>query len=251
MSYIEGFVVPVPKDRKAAYLAMAEQAVPMFREFGMRRMMEAWEAQVADGQVTDFRRAVQATPDEAIVYSWLEYDSREARDAANAKMLSDPRMSEMMEMPFDGKRMIFSGFSTMLDLASATAPSGPAGFVDGCLIPVKLADKEAFEKSARAISECFLDHGALRSVDAWGDDLMRGERTDFYRAVAAKEDETCVFTFVEWASQEAHDAGWSKIMADPRMPGPGDPMVFDGSRMVMGTFSTILDTLHATAQAAE
>ena len=202
MSYIDGFVVAVPRDRKAAYLALAEKAAPIFAEFGMRRMVEAWEAQVTDGQVTDFRRAVKATPDEAIVYSWIEYDSREARDAANAKMHADPRMEGMGEMPFDGKRMIFSGFAPL----SPTPPAGPAGFVDVTLIPVREAHRAA----------------------------------------------TCVFSFVEWADQATHDAAWPAIMADPRMPKPGHgPMVFDGNRMVLGTFATILDTLHPAAQAAE
>ena len=248
MSYIDGFVVAVPRDRKAAYLALAEKAAPIFAEFGMRRMVEAWEAQVTDGQVTDFRRAVKATPDEAIVYSWIEYDSREARDAANAKMHADPRMEGMGEMPFDGKRMIFSGFAPL----SPTPPAGPAGFVDGTLIPVREANRAAFEDMIGGLNECFLAHGALRSVDAWGDDLMKGEVTDFYRAVAAEAGETCVFSFVEWADQATHDAAWPAIMADPRMPKPGHgPMVFDGNRMVLGTFATILDTLHPAAQAAE
>ncbi|SDX28597.1 Uncharacterized conserved protein YbaA, DUF1428 family [Albimonas donghaensis] len=247
MSYFDGFVVAVPKANKAAYLALAGMAAPIFAEFGMTRMVEAWEDDVPDGELTDFRRAVKATAEEAIVFSWCEYPDRATRDAANAKMHSDPRIAEMMDMPFDGKRMIYSGFAPLGPMPETI----PAGYVNGCLIPVKTADRAAFEASAANIDAVFRDAGALRSTDGWGDDLMRGEVTDFLRAIAAEEGETCVFSIVEWPSKAAHDAGWPRIMADPRMPKPGDPMPFDGRRMVFGGFTPIFDTLTKTASAAE
>ncbi|MBV2144577.1 DUF1428 domain-containing protein [Falsochrobactrum sp. TDYN1] len=117
MAYIEGFVVPVPKANKETYRKHAAQAAALFKEFGVTRMVEAWGDDVPDGKVTDFRRAVQAGPDEDVVFSWFEYPDKATRDAANEKMMNDPRMKEMgNEMPFDGKRMIFGGFSTILDV---------------------------------------------------------------------------------------------------------------------------------------
>lgn len=117
MAYIEGFVVAVPKANKEIYREFAAKAADLFKEFGVTRMVEAWGDDVPDGKVTDFRRAVQATPDEEVVFSWFEYPDKATRDAANQKMMSDPRMKSMGDaMPFDGKRMIFGGFSTIVDV---------------------------------------------------------------------------------------------------------------------------------------
>lgn len=100
----------------SAYRAMAAKAAPLFKEFGALRVVECWADDVPDGKLTDFRMAVKAEDDEEVVFSWIEYPSREARDAANAKMMADPRMKEFSEnMPFDGKRMIFGGFVPLLD----------------------------------------------------------------------------------------------------------------------------------------
>jgi uncharacterized protein YbaA (DUF1428 family) len=116
MTYVEGFLLAVPASKKDAYLAMAKAAVPLFKEFGATRMVECWEDDIKDGKVTDFRMAVKAEPGEAIVFSWIEYPSKEARDAANEKMRTDPRMQQIGEMPFDGMRMIFGGFRKILDV---------------------------------------------------------------------------------------------------------------------------------------
>jgi uncharacterized protein YbaA (DUF1428 family) len=109
--YVSGFVIPVPKSKKEAYRAMAEKAAAFFKEFGVTEIVENWEENVPDGKVTDFRRAVQANGDEAIVFSWMIWPDKATADAGEKKMMSDPRMKEMGEMPFDGKRMIWGGFS--------------------------------------------------------------------------------------------------------------------------------------------
>ncbi|MBN9430480.1 MAG: DUF1428 family protein [Burkholderiales bacterium] len=96
---------------------MAAAAGPLFKEFGAIRMVECWGDDVPDGQHTDFRRAVKAEDGEVVVFSWIEYPSKEVRDAANQKMMNDPRMKEWgQQMPFDGKRMIFGGFVPIVDL---------------------------------------------------------------------------------------------------------------------------------------
>lgn len=108
MKYVDGFVVAVPADKKDAYREMAAKAAPLFKEFGALRIVECWASDVPDGKVTDFRMAVKAEENEEVVFSWIEYPSKEVRDAANQKMMSDPRMKEFGEsMPFDGKRMIY------------------------------------------------------------------------------------------------------------------------------------------------
>ena len=115
MSYIQGFLVAVPKANKQAYLKSAQSAAPIFQEYGATRVMETWSEDIADGKVTDFKRAVQAKDDEAIVFSWIEWPDKQTYDAATKKMETDSRWKEMPEMPFDGSRMIWGGFEPIFD----------------------------------------------------------------------------------------------------------------------------------------
>lgn len=114
MSYIDGFVVAVPTANLEAYREVATRAATLFLEHGATRVLEAWGDDVPEGKVTDFRGAVKATPEETVVFSWIEWPSREARDEGNRKVMADPRMS-MTDMPFDAKRMIYGGFRTIVD----------------------------------------------------------------------------------------------------------------------------------------
>lgn len=114
MNYVDGFVVAVPAANKRAYLEQAREALPLFKEFGATRMVECWGDQVPDGKITDFKRAVQAKEDEVVVFSWIEWPSKDVRDAGMKKMMDDPRMKDM-KMPFDGQRMIYGGFQPILD----------------------------------------------------------------------------------------------------------------------------------------
>jgi uncharacterized protein YbaA (DUF1428 family) len=94
---------------------MATKMAALFKEYGAIRVMDAWGDDVPDGKVTDFRGAVKATDEETVVCSWIEWPSKQARDEAWGKVMQDPRMKAMGEMPFDGKRMIYGGFATLLD----------------------------------------------------------------------------------------------------------------------------------------
>ncbi len=118
MAYIEGFVIAVPAASKEAYRKHAAGAAPLFREFGATRVVEAWGDDVPDGKVTDYRSAVKAKPDETVVFSFVEWPSKQARDAAWPKIMEDGRMKpDPDNMPFDGKRMIYGGFEPILDTA--------------------------------------------------------------------------------------------------------------------------------------
>ncbi|MDC7806345.1 DUF1428 domain-containing protein [Luteimonas sp BLCC-B24] len=122
MSYIDGFVLAVPTANRQAFIDHAHLGDAFFIELGALRVLECWADDVPDGTLTDFRKAVQAKDDETVVFSWIEWPDKGTRDAAFAKMMdgSDPRMDpEKNPMPFDGKRMIFGGFTPVVELTGA------------------------------------------------------------------------------------------------------------------------------------
>jgi uncharacterized protein YbaA (DUF1428 family) len=238
MNYVQGFVTPVPTANKEKYREQASKAVQFFKQFGVTRVVEAWGDDVPKGEVTDFQGAVQAKDDETVVLSWMEYPDKATYEAANRKMKDDPRMKEMFsDMPFDGKRVIFGGFDSIVDEAGP----GSAGYADGYVVPVPKNNKKAYREMAAKAADVFKEYGATRIVEAWGDDVPAGEVTDFRRAVKANEGETVVFSFVEWPDKATRDAAWPKIMEDSRMQPDRDKMPFDGKRMFWGGFRPILD----------
>jgi uncharacterized protein YbaA (DUF1428 family) len=113
-TYVDGFVIPVRKDDKDAYLAMAKKAAEVWRDHGALEVIECWGDDVPDGKVTSFPMAVKLEADEVVVFSWVVWPSKEARNAGNEKVMADPRMApENMEMAFDGKRLIYGGFTLL------------------------------------------------------------------------------------------------------------------------------------------
>ena len=239
MTYIEGFVAAVPEANKEAYRKHAADAAPLFREFGVARMVENWGDDVPKGKVTDFYGAVQAKEDEVVVFSWFEYPDKATRDAASEKMMNDPRMAPMGEtMPFDGKRMIVGGFEAFVDERA----DGATGYVDGYLLPVPEGKKEEYRALARKVAGKFKEFGAVHVVEAWGDDVPEGKVTDYRRAVKAGDGEGIVYSYVEWPDKETRDKGWERMMSDPDMqPGEGEEMPFDGQRMFWGGFRPLID----------
>ena len=119
MAYVDGFVVPLPRNKLDAYKAMSKKCGEIWREHGALRYVECIGDDVKPGKLTSFPQSVNLEDGELVVFSWIEYASREARDAINDKVMSDPRMADMMKpenMPFDGKRMIYGGFERLLEL---------------------------------------------------------------------------------------------------------------------------------------
>ena len=113
--YVDGFVIPVPAAKKEEFIAFARQGWPLFKEFGALRIVECWGDDVPKGKVTDFQSAVKATDDEVVVFAFAEWPSRAVRDEAYKKMMADPRMQDPKSAPFDGKRMIYGGFTPVVD----------------------------------------------------------------------------------------------------------------------------------------
>ena len=115
MSYVDCFVAAVPSVNKEKYLEHAKVAAELFKECGALEIVENWGDDVQDGDLTSLPMAVKAQEDETVVFSWTVWPSKEVRDAAWAAMMEDPRMSpENNPMPFDGKRLIYGGFNTIL-----------------------------------------------------------------------------------------------------------------------------------------
>jgi uncharacterized protein YbaA (DUF1428 family) len=116
MPYVDGYVIPVPNANRDAYRRLAELAAPIFKEHGALQVVECWGDDVPPGTLTSFPLAVKCTEDETVVFSWIVWPSKAARDAGNAKAMADPRMQQGgPPMPFDGKRMIMGGFEVMLE----------------------------------------------------------------------------------------------------------------------------------------
>lgn len=119
--FVDGFVIAVPTANKDTFVAQANAIDTVFMELGALRILECWGEDVPDGKLTDFKRAVQATPDETVVFSWIEWPDKAARDAGMAKlhdmMQTDERFDPAKHPPcFDGKRMIFAGFAPVVRL---------------------------------------------------------------------------------------------------------------------------------------
>jgi uncharacterized protein YbaA (DUF1428 family) len=116
MKYVDGYVVAVPARNKDAYCELASQAAAVFKKYGAVRVVECWGDDVPRGKLTDFQGAVKATDDEVVVFSWIEWPSKEARDAGMKKSMEDPFMQQdRSSNPFDAQRMIFGGFAAIVD----------------------------------------------------------------------------------------------------------------------------------------
>jgi uncharacterized protein YbaA (DUF1428 family) len=117
--YVDGFVVPVPRAKLDAYRSMAEACGKIWKEHGALQFWECVGDDVKPGRVTSFPQSVQLKEDEVVVFSWIVYESREQRDSINTKVMEDPRMKPMMDpksMPFDGMRMFWGGFKSIVEM---------------------------------------------------------------------------------------------------------------------------------------
>ncbi len=117
MQYIDGFVAAVPTENKEKYIQHATRVAPLFKEFGALKVMECWGDDVPDGKLTSFPLAVKKEENESVVFSWVVWPSREVRDAGWKQLMADPRMTSQTDpVPFDGKRLIYGGFQTIVEM---------------------------------------------------------------------------------------------------------------------------------------
>ncbi len=116
MSYVDGFVTPVPTAKREEYRRHATDAAAVFKEFGALSVVECWGDDVPEGKVTSFSLAVKREPSESVVFSWITWPSRAVRDEGWKKVMADARMQPgVMTMPFDGKRLIYGGFDVLVE----------------------------------------------------------------------------------------------------------------------------------------
>ncbi|MEL6325126.1 MAG: DUF1428 domain-containing protein [Pseudomonadota bacterium] len=114
-------------------------------------------------------------------------------------------------------------------------------YIDGFVMAVPTANKQAFIDHANVVDALFMEYGALRVLECWGDDVPDGETTSFAMAVKKEDDETVVFAWIEWPDKETRDVAMEKMVADPRMDPENTPMPFDGKRMIFGGFRPVFE----------
>lgn len=238
MTYIDGFLLAAPSANREAYRKHAEEAWPMFRDLGALTMVEGWGDDVPDGKVNSINSAVMRKPDETALFSWVTWPDKATRMAGWQKMMeSGPPEGAMSQMPFDGSRMIYGGFETLLGETGVKA-----GYIDGTVMPVPTAKRAAYTEASKKMADLFLEHGALTVVDAWGDDVPEGKTNDFHGAVLRKADEAIVFSWIGWKDKAERDAAWEKLMSDARIDQYSPKTVgADMGRMIFGGFVPIVD----------
>jgi len=240
MSYVDGFLIPVPTARKAAFIDHARRSDAVFIEHGARRVVECWGEDVPRGATTDFYRAVDARDDETVVFSWIEWPDKTTRDAMYARMdeltRTDPRFRmEDNPPPFDGKRMVFGGFEPIVEAGAYRR----GAYVQGFVLPAH--DRDGYRKMAAEAWPIFADYGALEVVETWQEDVPEGKQTDFFRSVKTEPNEQVVFSWMLWPSHEVCDAAAAKMQADERMEAPPGGMPFNPQRMIYAGFVPVVE----------
>jgi len=234
MSYVMGCVIPVEGSSRERFAEQAVRFAPVFTELGASSVVDAVGDDVPKGTLTDFHRAVAAKEGELVAFGWITWPDKATKDAAEPAMMSDPRM-DVAEIAFDAQRMIYGGFEPVVD----EGPGGDFGYLDGFVLAVPTANRDAFERHCREAAPIFLRHGATRHVECWGVDVPAGKVTDFQRAVKAEPDETVCFSWIEWPDKATRDAGQSAIGAEMVSEKMEFPMPFDGKRVIYGGFAVV------------
>ena len=234
--YFQTVIVPVPTANKQPFLDAAEKMSDLFAEHGATRSVECWSDDLMDGKITDFKKAVQAKDDEAVVFSWDWWPDKPTYEAAMKKLTNSEQKPQETPMPFDRQRLIYGVFETCFD----TGGGAMFGYLDGMVASVPSDRREAFIDHAAKIAALFQEKGATRVVDAWGVDVPMGKLTDFHRAVQAQDGETIVVGWIEWPDKPTRDRGMAAMMQEPRMREM--PVVWDGKLAIFGGFTPVHDS---------
>ena len=240
MTYLDGFVLAVPTANRDRFIAHANTGDAAFLDYGAIRIFENWGVDVREGRTTDFRRAVEAQDDETVLFSWIEWPDKATRQAAYARVMAPDFRDDRMDpaknpMPFDGARMIYGGFQPIV----THGRPGEGDYVQGFLVPVPTSKREAYRAMGEGAWAMFEGYGATSMIEAWGDDIPEGKRTDHFRAVKARPGETVVLSWITWPDRASCDAASAKMKDDPAMKMPDD-IPFDAQRMIWGGFEPVV-----------
>ena len=238
MTYIQGMMAPVRRDKKQAYTDMATQAVAIFRKNGALAVIETWSDDLSEDKINDMSTAVLREADEDVLFTYIIWPSKAAREEGMRKTFADPFWSSGdFNPPMDGKRMFYGGFDPIV---SKGGYAGAARYIDGFLLACPTASKEAYRLMAEDAWPMFEKHGAISMYECWGDDIMPGKLTSMEIAVKKEPDETVLFSWIGWPSKAARDAGMAAFHEELPMDEPPE-MPFDGKRMIFGGFEVIVD----------
>lgn len=218
MSYAHGFIAAVPQANRDVYRRHAKKVGEVFRENGASQVMECWEEEVPDGEVTSFPLAVRRKEGEAVVFSWYRWPSKEVADAGMKATMADERVrceAGQVGKIFDGKRIIYGGFDVVAEKRADAGIDTP--YVHGMAAAVVASRREAYAKCAGEMGAILRERGALEVVDCWEEAVPEGELTSFPKAVLREEGEAVVFSWILWPSKEAGRAGMGAMREDARL----------------------------------
>ena len=239
MNYVDVFVAPIPAADKEAYIKMAHAMSALFTDHGALRLVAAWGDDVPEGKLTSFPLAVQRQGDEVVAFSWIQWPSKAARTQGMEQARADERMQQIT-LPGDRKRIIFGSFQTVVDEQLRAAAPSEQKYLDGFVAAVATTKRDAYIQSAHNFKSVFQRHGALHTVEVWGDEVAPGKVTSFPRAVQLQNDENVVVSWVAWPTRAARNACMEAMMQDPEMENMDMP--FDGQRMIYAGFEVVVDS---------
>ena len=239
MNYVDVFVAPIPAADKEAYIEMARAISALFIDHGALRLVAAWGDDVPEGKLTSFPLAVQCQGDEVVAFSWIQWPSKAARTQGMEQARCDKRMQQIT-LPGDRPRIIFGSFQIVVDEQLRAAAASEQKYLDGFAAAVATTKRDAYIQSAHNFMSVFQRHGALHTVEAWGDDIKPGKLTSFPQAVQLQDDEAVVVSWVAWPTRAERNACMEAMMKDPEMQNMDMP--FDGQRMIYGGFEVVVDS---------
>lgn len=245
MSYAHGFVAAVPQANRDVYRRHAGKVAGVFRENGASQVMECWEEEVPDGEVTSLPMAVRRKEGEAVVFSWYRWPSKEIADAGMKATMADERVrceAEQVGKIFDGKRIIYGGFEVVAEKRAGASVEADALYVHGMAAPALASGREAYARCAEEMGAILREKGALEVADCWEDAVPEGEVTSFPKAVLREAGEAVVFSWIVWPSKEAGRNGMGAMREDKRLADLFEEIgrVINLKRLIHGGFTPLV-----------
>lgn len=234
MTYVEGFIMPVPRTNRDGFIRFSTMADKLWAAYGADRILECWPDEDSTVRTGDIFTAAQGQDCEAMIFSWIEWRDKNSRNQAMplllAKMASDPRFDQARHpLPFDNDRVISGCFRTLADHGEPA----PAPYVQGFILSVAQNREAHIQAYANASWEGLYEVGALRLLLTWEDECPADRRIDFPRLAKSGPEEKVAFAVIEWPSRAVCEAAAHKFAPHADPP-------FDQRRMMSGGFSPVV-----------